>query len=493
MIRRHTGMLRAMLMVADAAVALVAAVFVSELRFPGPWLPVFQRVFSPAWVPLIAYALAWVAILFVEGQYRLRVRWSIRNDAVGVMRSAMWLTLLTFTVLFLTNNDDVSRSYLVLLFPTLAIATLATRAAMRGLFMWLRARGRNSCFVLVLGTGPRATEFARQVEKHPELGLRIVGFLGDRPNRRLSNRWQYLGRLTELQRVLHSRVIDEVAICFSAGDWGLVESLAQLCEDEGKIVRIPLEIPQFGTARRFMEDLDGLPVLSFVKGPDRELALAAKRIIDVLAAGLAVVLLSPLLLIVSISIRVADGRPVLFSQERVGLHGRRFKVYKFRTMVRDAERRTAELECLNEVHGCAFKVTDDPRITRLGRILRRTSLDELPQLWNVLRGDMSIVGPRPPLPHEVEEYDIWHRRRLSMKPGMTGLWQVQARRDPEFDRWVEKDLRVHRPVVAVAGCQDRGDDHPRVDPFRGPLNPPDRAFGADPSRATLRRHPTPSS
>jgi lipopolysaccharide/colanic/teichoic acid biosynthesis glycosyltransferase len=131
---------------------------------------------------------------------------------------------------------------------------------------------------------------------------------------------------------------------------------------------------------------------------------------------------------------------VLFRQPRVGLHGRIFSVHKFRTMVTDAEEQLADLIEHNEISGPAFKITDDPRITRIGRFLRRTSLDELPQLWNVLRGDMSLVGPRPPLPREVEDYDIWHRRRLSMKPGITGLWQISERRNEDFDRWVAIDL-----------------------------------------------------
>jgi lipopolysaccharide/colanic/teichoic acid biosynthesis glycosyltransferase len=135
-----------------------------------------------------------------------------------------------------------------------------------------------------------------------------------------------------------------------------------------------------------------------------------------------------------------DGRPVLFAQTRVGLHGRTFRVLKFRTMVPDAEARQAQLEALNEIDGHAFKLADDPRLTRSGRILRAASLDELPQLWNVIRGEMSLVGPRPPLPREVAGYDLWHRRRLSMKPGITGLWQVQARREEQFDRWVELDI-----------------------------------------------------
>jgi exopolysaccharide biosynthesis polyprenyl glycosylphosphotransferase len=189
-----------------------------------------------------------------------------------------------------------------------------------------------------------------------------------------------------------------------------------------------------------VEELDGTPVFSLVSGPDRTIALAAKRILDVVISVLALILLSPLLLGIAIAILRDDGRPVLFTQERLGLHGRPFRVVKFRTMARDAEARLAELQAHNEIKGRAFKMTNDPRVTSVGRFLRRTSLDELPQLINVFRGEMSLVGPRPPLPGEVDGYDLWHRRRLSMKPGITGLWQVRARREPEFDRWVAADL-----------------------------------------------------
>jgi lipopolysaccharide/colanic/teichoic acid biosynthesis glycosyltransferase len=193
-----------------------------------------------------------------------------------------------------------------------------------------------------------------------------------------------------------------------------------------------------------------------------------KRALDIAVSAMALVVLSPIVAILSLWIRLRDGAPVLFRQTRVGEHGRPFKVVKFRTMIPDAEERLAELEELNEIQGHAFKVTDDPRVTRTGGFLRALSLDELPQLWNVLRGEMSLVGPRPPLPREVDGYDIWHRRRLSMKPGITGLWQVAARREPEFDRWVRMDLEyidrwslwldfkiMARTIPAVIGQQGR--------------------------------------
>jgi exopolysaccharide biosynthesis polyprenyl glycosylphosphotransferase len=192
----------------------------------------------------------------------------------------------------------------------------------------------------------------------------------------------------------------------------------------------------FATGR--VEEFDGTPVYSLVMGPDRMMALIVKRAIDVLVAGVGLVVLSPVFAAVALAIRLRDGSPILFRQVRVGLHGRRFEVLKYRTMTRDAEARYDDVVGLSDPR--AFKMTDDPRITQLGRFLRRSSLDELPQLWNVLLGNMSLVGPRPAPPREVDGYDLWHRRRLSMKPGITGLWQVSARQSDDFDGRAQLDL-----------------------------------------------------
>ena len=179
---------------------------------------------------------------------------------------------------------------------------------------------------------------------------------------------------------------------------------------------------------------------SLVHDGQREAGLIMKRAIDIVGAAVGLVVLSPLLLVTAFAVRRSTALAALFRQTRVGLHGRPFTIYKFRTMVVDAESRLDEVLHLNERTGMAFKATEDPRMTSIGRWLRRTSIDELPQLWNVLTGTMSLVGPRPSLPSEVGEYDVWHRRRLSMKPGITGLWQVEARHEPDFDEWVERDL-----------------------------------------------------
>ena len=440
MIRRHVTALRLALMTADAASAIAVFVAVSVFRFGAEdWVRQWAGAGADAWLLAIAYSVGWAVTLWINGLYRMRSRWSARTELVDIARAGLLLAVLTFAALFLFKLPNVSRIFLIMLFPIQVGVTATSRLALRAVFAEFRARGYNTRYLLVVGSGPEAEAFADRIEGHRELGLRVIGHLAE-PRRSNRPRRRVLGRIDEIEAVLHSDVVDEVAICLSIDDAQYVEPITRLCADEGRVVRIPLGEAGLTIPGARHEDFDGVVVASLVYGPDRALSLIAKRLIDMSLSAVAMIVLSPLFLALGVAIWRIDGRPILFHQARVGLHGRPFQVVKFRTMVRGAEERLAELEALNEISGQAFKVTDDPRLSRSGRWLRRLSLDEFPQLWNVLRGQMSLVGPRPPLPREVADYDVWHRRRLSMKPGITGLWQVEARRDPEFDRWVAMDL-----------------------------------------------------
>jgi exopolysaccharide biosynthesis polyprenyl glycosylphosphotransferase len=441
--------LRLSLMVADAAAALGLFILLSLTRFGADnWTSAWRKAgIDPLWV-LGAYATAWVAILWLSGLYRIRVRWSARSEALDVLRSGVVLAVLTFSALFIFKMPDVSRLFLLVLFPAQVGVAIAIRFTLRIVFRLARSNGFSRRYVLVVGTGGDAESFANRLERHSELGLRVIGHLqwlpaagaplGAEGATRVTR--PILGSLDDIESVLHATVVDEVVICLPPPAWGLIDQIARLCEEEGKIVRIPLTEGKLSLPGAKQDDFDGIPILSLVYGPDRVVALVGKRVLDIIGSAVALTLLSPLLLVVAIWILRRDGRPILFRQPRVGLHGRPFQVVKFRTMVPDAEEQLDELLDQNEIQGHAFKLSDDPRLTKTGRWLRRTSIDELPQLWNVLKGEMSLVGPRPPLPREVAGYDVWHRRRLSMKPGITGLWQVSARHEEEFDRWVEMDL-----------------------------------------------------
>ena len=440
MIRKNAAGFRALLMGADALLATVLLLGLSVWRFGDDWSFWWRQIVPIPEGLLAIFAVGWVIALAMNGLYRPRARWSIRREAMDVIRAAIMLSLVTLSVLFIFRMPDVSRLFMLLLFPALTAATVASRVVLRIAMEQRRRQGKNLRYVLVLGAGPRGQAFAAKLEGHRELGLRVLGFLDDSPAFDLGHNWSYLGRLDALEEVLHSKIVDEVAICLPFSQWTLIDTITRVCDEEGKIVRIPMDVLDRAISVGKVEELDGTPVFSLVSGPDRTISLAAKRSLDIAASVLGLFVLSPLLLAIAVAIALDDGRPVLFRQERMGLHGRPFRVIKFRTMARDAEARLEGLQHRNEINGSAFKMTDDPRVTRIGRTLRRLSLDELPQLINVFRGEMSLVGPRPPLPGEVSGYDLWHRRRLSMKPGITGLWQVRARREPEFDRWVAADL-----------------------------------------------------
>ena len=469
MIRRHATTLRILLGAADAAAAIVVLIVASTLRF-GPRSPLDDLFYATRDVNLIVavYALGWPLALWSQGLYRIRARLTTRGEIVDIIKATFVFAAGLIGLLFAARVPDVSRAVLAVIFPVLTLSAVGSRLLIRWLLGEVRTRGRNMRFVLVVGTNGPARRFADLIEAHATLGLRVIGHLetdgadGETPDRPI------LGRLDDIEGVLHSNVVDEVAICLPVSQWALLDDIARLCEEEGKIVRIPMSLLEHTLASGRVEELGGLPIYSIVAGPDRAVALAAKRAIDVIGAAILLVVTAPLALWIALAIRRRSPGPVIFRQQRVGEHGRRFEVLKFRTMVPNAEEQLADLAQRNEIDGPAFKITDDPRVTSAGRWLRRTSLDELPQLWNVLRGEMSLVGPRPPLPSEVEGYDVWHRRRLSMKPGMTGLWQVRSRREADFDRWVETDLEyidswsfwldlkiLARTIPAVLGREGR--------------------------------------
>jgi exopolysaccharide biosynthesis polyprenyl glycosylphosphotransferase len=441
MIRRHFTALRLALMAADALSAFALFVLVSVLRFGSAWAHPWYVAGLDPWVTGGVYAAVWMSTLWLTDLYRLRARWTYRREFVDVVRGALLVALAAFSGLFVLHLDNVSRLFLLELFTAQIVVTVGARIAIRTALRIARSLGYSTRFILIVGTGARARAFAARIERRRDLGLRVIGLLAESPGTSRVGTLPVLGAVEAIETVLHARVVDEVAICLSPESVGLVEPVARLCEEEGKIVRIPVDdVAGLTLPGGRVEDFDGMAVLSLVYGPDRILALIVKRLIDVIGAILAVIVLSPLIAGIALLVLLGEGRPILFHQQRVGLHGREFRMMKFRTMVTDAEARVAGLEAFNEIQGHAFKLSGDPRVLRVGRFLRRTSLDELPQLWNVLTGSMSLVGPRPPLVREVAGYDLWHRRRLSMKPGMTGLWQVSARQDTDFDRWVALDL-----------------------------------------------------
>jgi exopolysaccharide biosynthesis polyprenyl glycosylphosphotransferase len=279
--------------------------------------------------------------------------------------------------------------------------------------------------VAVVGAGTAARDFARLVENHRIWGYKLIGIYSRDEVRPLLEH----GGVDELVLVAEHESLDEFTDTFL------------LCEELGVTARVVLNFFPHSIARMELHEIEGFPLLSFSTTPTNEALMFLRRLLDLALACLMLLVVGPLLMLpAAILIKLTSRGPVLFKQKRCGLNGRQFVMYKFRSMVDNAEQLRVELESLNEMDGPVFKSSRDPRITGIGKILRRFSIDELPQLFNVLRGDMSLVGPRPPLPGEVARYERWQRRRLSMKPGITCLWQVSGRNEVSFEDWMKLDL-----------------------------------------------------
>lgn len=445
--------LTTLLVLAD--VVLAAAVFlgVSTVRFESDPRAVWS-VGVDAGTSAVIFAGTWTGVCWLLGLYRLQARWSFVADARDVARAGVTVAAVSLSLLFLFHQDNVSRLFLALLLVIQPLAATALRALLRRRFEVLHRSGKDPTFMLIAGTGRLAEQFANQIERHPALGIRVVGHLevplteqsvGSAdlmpPGLQSSVSRPILGSIDQMHDVFRSRVVDEVGVCLPLASSEYLEPIAAVAADEGKTVRIPREMEDGVLRHAITEHFEDYVLYSVVPDGQRELERAAKRVLDIAGAIIGLVLLSPLIIGTAICIQLRDGGPVLFRQVRVGRHGRPFTILKFRTMSIDAEDRYSDVAGLSDTRGAAFKMARDPRVTRLGRILRKWALDELPQLFNVLTGDMSLVGPRPAPPREVDQYDIWHRRRLSVRPGMTGLWQVHDRFDDHFDDRAQLDLR----------------------------------------------------
>jgi exopolysaccharide biosynthesis polyprenyl glycosylphosphotransferase len=327
-----------------------------------------------------------------------------------------------------------------------SIVILTARISVRYLLRKIRTHGHNLRNVLVLGTNTRAVEFARKIESKPELGYRVLGFVDNEWAGQvefLCSGYHMACDLDGLSEYLRRNVVDEVAIYLPLRSYyERASQVAAICEQHGILVRFTSDLFNLKIARPRAADLDGDAHITAYSGSSDGWALLAKRVLDIVVSGVLLVLFAPLLAAVALLIKLDSEGPVMFRQERIGLNKRRFRIYKFRTMVVNSEKMMAELEKMNEVSGPVFKIKNDPRRTRMGAFLRRTSIDELPQLINVITGEMSLVGPRPLPVRDYEGFsEDWQRRRFSIRPGITCLWQVNGRSGISFDKWMELDLQ----------------------------------------------------
>lgn len=347
--------------------------------------------------------------------------------------------LLTGT-LYLVHANDIPRR-IVLVTWGLAVASLSIRRLVYRALLYRRfERGLGTRNVLIIGTGPEAYALRHHIESIRHLGYAFKGFIDIHGSAsRLAPSEDVIGTLDTLFTHARKQFVDE--IFFTApSERGIVQDVLVKARAAGVDLRVIPDMYDGLAWNSPIEYIGQFPTIPLLCGHVPELAMVLKRTMDILFSSLVMIVLAPMLLAIAVAIKLDSPGPVFYPSERIGKKGRVFKCLKFRTMVRDADKKRADIMHMNERDGVLFKISNDPRITRLGRILRKYSLDELPQFFNVLCGDMSVVGPRPPIGSEVEEYKLSHLRRLDVTPGITGLWQVQGRQDPSFDSYISLDV-----------------------------------------------------
>jgi exopolysaccharide biosynthesis polyprenyl glycosylphosphotransferase len=426
------------LLAADAAVLVAAFLAAYRLRV------LLNRPLEHHAAPLSYYLWllgvivpVWLSLLAIFGAYG--IGWTARSRAWLALRTSGAGFVLLTAALFLVKESEVNRSILAFF---AALAALGLALARRGMQAWMRGE-RWARSALVVGAGEGARRLVAALSRYPEAGWVVRGCLsvGPADAGNAVPGVPVLGSLAELASVLQGDlVVDEVFFAVAPEQIEAIADALETCESLGVDTRVLVDLYRPAHAHAFVEEIFGLPFYGFSPTLTRQGWLLAKRAADILGAAALLALLAPLLALIAVAIKATSPGPALFRQRRAGFHGRVFWMYKFRTMVAGAEGMRAGLSHLNEMSGPVFKIADDPRLTWLGRLLRRSSLDELPQLINVLRGEMSLVGPRPLPVYEASRIKGPQRRRLAMRPGMTGLWQVSGRNQVDFDGWMQLDL-----------------------------------------------------
>lgn len=349
--------------------------------------------------------------------------------------------LLTGT-LYLVRAEDIPRRLVLISLVMITVVLSLRRFIYRSLLYGRFDRGQDTRNVLIVGTGPEAHALRHHLESIRHLGYTFKGFIEcpGASSRVTSSSGDVVGTLDMLFQHARKQFVDEIFFTTPC-ERGIVQDVLAKARLNGIDLRVVPDLYDGLAWNSPIEYIGQFPTIPLHRGQIHEIGMIFKRALDVAFSSLLLLFLSPFLLAIAIAIKLESGGPVLYSSDRIGKKGRVFRCFKFRTMVRDAEKRRADIMHMNERDGVLFKITNDPRITRVGRFLRKYSLDELPQFVNVLRGDMSVVGPRPPIASEVMEYKLNHLRRLDVTPGITGLWQVQGRQDPSFDSYVSLDMR----------------------------------------------------
>ena len=383
-------------------------------------------------IPIWGFAFSILGIHQKQSQYPRILFGYIQANLLGL------LILLGFLYIF--KYQDVSRTFLIGFVVLNILLLFLGRIFLLNVRKLFLKRDVDLIYVVIVGTGRYARRFASRLQKMSDYGYRVYGFISEHKEQSGNQMMglPIIGSLDNLSDLLTKHVIDEVAFVAPTMDLRNLNSYSRVCSQQGVHARLVMNY--LNSRILNIDTLDGVPILSFNNSPVNEFQLSIKRLIDVFISIFALIIIIPVIILISIAIKIETGGSFLFKQKRCGKNGRYFTLYKLRSMVINAEEKQNDFIKYNEMTGPVFKMKNDLRVTKVGKFIRKFSIDELPQFFNVLKGDMSLVGPRPPLPSEVENYKLRYRRRLSMRPGLSCLWQISGRNNIDFEKWMELDL-----------------------------------------------------
>ncbi|EFO81620.1 exopolysaccharide biosynthesis polyprenyl glycosylphosphotransferase [Oscillochloris trichoides DG-6] len=442
------------LMLADQVLIFIGFAIAYWMRYGATWPEPLNRIVVEvatrnqvdfvAFLPIILPHMLFLGLRFTtRGLYRGSPRINLLDQISAILSSTLIGIALLIVFVFLYKPFFYSRLIFFFAGATITFLLVAWRLLLWGYHHWRWSRGQAQDRVLVIGGTGLGQQVMNGIAASPGLGYALVGYLDDRPivaSDRTPRVYRHLGQIEELEQVVRAQNVQQVIIALPFWEHGRMPDLVQTCHDLGVGYQVAPDFYQLSFDRVDVLQLSGVPLLRPKEITLAGVNLVLKRVLDVSLVLASMIVVIPITLVIALAIKLDSPGPIIFGQRRVGKGGQHFTCYKFRTMVPDAEARKAELEALNEADGPLFKMRDDPRVTRVGRFLRRRSLDELPQLWNVLRGEMSLIGPRPALPDEVARYEHWQLRRLEVLPGCAGLSQALGRSDVSFDEQVRLDL-----------------------------------------------------
>ncbi|OFW00706.1 MAG: hypothetical protein A3G20_02400 [Acidobacteria bacterium RIFCSPLOWO2_12_FULL_59_11] len=444
MFARRAKLLWLLLIFSDLVLLALSFELAYLVRAHLPQLRTFFLSPGVAAALLLTSGIIWAGLGLALQVYRRPESFRTGRMVRLTISQTFWFGMALATAIYLLKLGEISRSFAALFVILNFLLQVSGRLAARRMRQLLQREFAGQHCYLLVGTGPKAIELAQLIERNKDQGDRVVGFVrepeGPPPAQDAFSRCYPVWEFAALPQMLEEHVVDEVLFAVSKAQLEKMEDLLLACEEQGVKTRVLVDFFPHLRSDISFDRLEHLPLLTFSRAPENEYLLFLKRAMDLaLAAVLLVVGALPLGLI-ALLVRWSSPGPAIYRQLRCGLNGRKFWLYKFRSMYQDAEQTQHQVAHLNEMDGPVFKIARDPRATPIGRFLRKTSLDELPQLFNVLKGDMSFVGPRPPLPQEVAQYEQWQRRRLRMKPGLTCLWALEGRNELNFARWMKLDM-----------------------------------------------------